>query len=316
MGFERPSADAQHQVLAILRGRHGESCFGTNPHFAAPGQTQNRSLQPRGHGRIAGKPAARFYHRSGSSGDDRNESRLHSLGESRDGGSLELPPGLGHGMHANQQPLTLGIAAVAHGMDQVHDHAGHRRSLLKLIYAHRGHLRAAHLDPFVGHPVHGMGKVDDQPGRAVEELNRGLGSLAGNDFESWSFRVGDHFHRTQDRRRAFGDREIIGRLRQASAGAQRSHQQRGPYKLAGDTRQKLHLSETGVIAATISPPVGSREVTNVGHRTSDFGRQASDLGPPASALKKESFPGDTCFSRKGCHGMCKGKSCRGPKSDA
>ena len=175
MGFEGPGADPQHQVVAILRGRHGKSCFGTHAHFAAPGQTQNRSLHARRHRGIAGKPAARFYHGSCSSGDDRHEGRLHSLSESRDGGSFDIPPGLGHGMHANQQPWTLSVAAVANGMDQVHDYAGHRRRLLKLVYAHRTHLLAAHLDPFARHPDLGMGKVDDQPGRVVEELNRGIG---------------------------------------------------------------------------------------------------------------------------------------------
>ena len=171
MGFERPGADTQHQVTAILRRRHGESCLGTHPHFAAPGQTQNRSLRACRHRGIPGKPAARLYHGPRASGNDRHEGRLRSLGESRDRGSFDVPPGLGHGVHANQQPLTLAVAAVAHGMYQVHDYAGHRRRLLKLVYAHRAHLLAAYLEPLAAATgSRCMRKVDDQPGRAVEEL--------------------------------------------------------------------------------------------------------------------------------------------------
>ena len=125
--------------------------------------------------------------------------------------------------------------------------------------------------------------------------------------------VGDHLHRTQDRRRAFGDGGIIGRLRQAKAGAQRSHQQRGPHKLAADTRQRLHLSETGVIAATISLPVGSGEVTKVGRRASDLRLQAINrhlrrnfdsgeqgLGPAISTTKQVRPSAPEVLTSRGC----------------
>ena len=69
--------------------------------------------------------------------------------------------------------LTLAVAAVADGVDQVNDYPGHRRRLLKLIDSHRADLLAADFQPFARQQDLGVRKVDDQPGRSC----RGTGSL-------------------------------------------------------------------------------------------------------------------------------------------